>query len=45
MTKEKYDVVILGGGIAGYSAAIRASQLGKNVALVEKSKSWRHMFT
>ncbi len=38
MTKEKYDVVILGGGIAGYSAAIRASQLGKNVALVEKSK-------
>ncbi|EGQ3614119.1 dihydrolipoyl dehydrogenase [Staphylococcus pseudintermedius] len=38
MTKEKYDIVILGGGIAGYSAAIRASQLGKSVAIVEKSK-------
>ncbi|VTS30555.1 dihydrolipoyl dehydrogenase [Staphylococcus pseudintermedius] len=29
MTKEKYDIVILGGGIAGYSAAIRASQTWK----------------
>ncbi|UEX89112.1 dihydrolipoyl dehydrogenase [Staphylococcus ratti] len=38
MAKEKYDLVILGGGIAGYSAAIRASQLGKSVALVEKDK-------
>lgn len=38
MTKEKYDLVVLGGGIAGYSAAIRASQLGKSVALVEKDK-------
>lgn len=38
MTKEKYDLVVLGGGIAGYSAAIRASQLGKSVALVEQEK-------
>lgn len=38
MTKEKYDLVVLGGGIAGYSAAIRASQLGKTVALVEEEK-------
>src|SRR5690625_320097 len=37
MSKE-YDVVILGGGPGGYVAAIRASQLGLNVAIVEKSK-------
>lgn len=35
MTKE-YDLVILGGGTGGYVAAIRASQLGMSVALVEK---------
>lgn len=33
-----YDIVILGGGIGGYSAAIRAAQLGKTVAIVEKDK-------
>ena len=37
MADEKYDLVILGGGTAGYVSAIRASQLGKKVALVEKS--------
>lgn len=37
MSKE-YDLVILGGGTGGYVAAIRASQLGMSVALVEKSK-------
>lgn len=37
MTKE-YDLVILGGGIGGYTAAIRASQLGMHVAIVEKDK-------
>ncbi|WP_323704795.1 dihydrolipoyl dehydrogenase [Mammaliicoccus sp. Dog046] len=37
MSKD-YDLVILGGGTAGYVSAIRASQLGKSVALVEKSK-------
>jgi dihydrolipoamide dehydrogenase len=31
------DVAILGGGPAGYMAAIRAGQLGKRVLLVEKS--------
>ena len=30
-----YDVVIIGGGPAGYVAAIRASQLGLSVACVE----------
>ncbi|MUK87186.1 dihydrolipoyl dehydrogenase [Ornithinibacillus sp. L9] len=37
MTKE-YDLVVLGGGTGGYVAAIRASQLGMNVAVVEKGK-------
>src|SRR5690625_1558092 len=32
---ENYDLVILGGGMGGYVAAIRARQLGLSVALVE----------
>jgi dihydrolipoamide dehydrogenase len=35
---EQYDLVILGGGPGGYPAAIRASQLGLKVAVVEKYK-------
>ncbi len=35
MSKE-YDLVVLGGGPAGYPAAIRAAQLGASVCLVEK---------
>ena len=31
-----YDVVVIGAGTGGYVAAIRASQLGKKVAVVEK---------
>ena len=34
-----YDVVILGAGPGGYVAAIRAAQLGKSVAIIEK-KYW-----
>ncbi|HLS10224.1 dihydrolipoyl dehydrogenase [Lentibacillus sp.] len=37
MAKE-YDLVVLGGGTGGYVAAIRASQLGMQVAVVEKSE-------
>lgn len=37
MAKE-YDLVILGGGPAGYVAAIRASQLKLKVAIVEQAK-------
>lgn len=39
MAKEKdYDLVVLGGGTGGYVAAIRASQLGMQVAVVEKGE-------
>jgi dihydrolipoamide dehydrogenase len=33
---NQYDVVILGAGPGGYVAAIRAAQLGKTVAIIEK---------
>lgn len=33
---KSYDVVVLGAGPGGYVAAIRASQLGKKVAIIEK---------
>ena len=35
---DSFDVVILGGGNAGYSAAFRANSLGLSVAMVEKDK-------
>ena len=34
----KYDVLVIGGGPGGYVAAIRAAQLGKQVAVVEKAE-------
>src|SRR5437016_7288187 len=36
MQEEKHDLVIIGAGPGGYVAAIRAAQLGMNVACVEK---------
>lgn len=38
MLTKQYDLVVLGGGPGGYVAAIRASQLGMSVAIVEKDK-------
>ena len=35
MNNKVYDVIVIGGGPGGYVAAIRASQLGMSVALVE----------
>ena len=35
---KKFDVVVLGAGPGGYVAAIRASQLGKKVAIIEMDK-------
>jgi dihydrolipoamide dehydrogenase len=33
---EAYDVIVVGAGTGGYSAALRAAQLGKRVAIVER---------
>jgi len=38
LATEQFDVTIIGGGPGGYVAAIRGSQLGLKVALVEKDK-------
>lgn len=35
---KSYDVVVVGAGPGGYVAAIRASQLGKKVAIIEADK-------
>lgn len=39
MKEIKVDVVVLGSGPGGYSAAFRAADLGKKVALVERNKT------
>lgn len=36
---ENYDLIVIGGGPAGYTGAIRAAQLGMKVACVEKRKT------
>ena len=36
MTESAYDLVVIGAGPGGYTAAIRAAQLGMRVACVEK---------
>ncbi|GAB4165999.1 MAG: dihydrolipoyl dehydrogenase [Rickettsiaceae bacterium] len=36
---QEFDLVVIGGGPAGYTGAIRASQLGMKVACVEKRKT------
>ena len=38
MSDQSFDIVVLGGGSAGYAVALRAVQLGKTVAIVEKDK-------
>ena len=35
---EQFDVAVLGGGTGGYTAAIRAAQLGQRTAVIEVSK-------
>lgn len=36
METKKFDIAVIGSGPGGYVAAIKASQLGKKVALIEK---------
>lgn len=36
MTDRKYKIAIIGGGPAGYTAALRAGQLGADTVLIEK---------
>ena len=38
MTSQSFDLVVIGAGPGGYVAAIRAAQLGMNVAIVEKAQ-------
>ena len=38
MASKHYDIVVIGGGPAGYVGAIRAAQLGMKVACVERGK-------
>ena len=35
----KYDIIVIGSGPGGYVAAIRASQLGKKTAIVERAEA------
>ena len=38
MAETSYDCIVIGSGPGGYVAAIRAAQLGKKTAVVEKDK-------
>lgn len=38
MAEHTFDLVVLGAGSGGYAAALRASQLGLSVGLIEKDK-------
>ena len=37
MDRQKFDIAVIGGGTGGYVAAIKASQTGKKVCLIEKN--------
>ena len=39
MADDIYDLVVIGGGPAGYAGAIRAGQLGKKVACIEMERA------
>lgn len=38
MAEKHFDVLIVGGGPGGYTAAIRAAQLGMNTGIIERDK-------
>lgn len=35
---NNYDLVVIGGGLGGYEAAIRAGQLGMSIGLYRKTR-------
>jgi dihydrolipoamide dehydrogenase len=39
MSNKQFDVIVIGGGPGGYIAAIRAAQLGMNVACIDEWKN------
>ena len=39
MSNKQFDVIVIGGGPGGYIAAIRAAQLGFNVACIDEWKN------
>src|SRR5882672_1842366 len=39
MAAQEHDLIIIGAGLGGYTAAIRVAQLGLNVACVEKESA------
>ena len=38
MADQQFDIVVIGGGSAGYAAALRATQLGMTAAIIEQDK-------
>src|ERR1700734_351491 len=38
VSEQNFDIVVLGGGSGGYATALRASELGFSVGLIEKDK-------
>ncbi|MDU5661966.1 MAG: biotin/lipoyl-containing protein, partial [Streptococcus sp.] len=38
LADNEYDIIVVGGGPAGYYSAIRGAQLGGKVAIIEKSE-------
>lgn len=38
VTDHRFDLVVLGGGSGGYAAALRAAELGRTVAIVERAQ-------
>ena len=43
MAASGFDLIVIGGGPAGYVEAIRAAQLGMKVACVEKETRADHL--
>jgi fumarate reductase flavoprotein subunit len=43
MSNDSYDVIVIGGGLAGLIAANRAAQLGRRVVVLEKSAEEQYL--